>query len=144
MGALSILSAAWSFASSRIGLAVLAGALCFAWGHHRASSACEAREAAREAAALRAQIQERARQAAAADAIAAQDRQRAQAAAGAAAAMQAEIDRFKADLAAQPADNAKREPPHAEQSTKSVVVDACSIDAAFARRVRRLDAAGKR
>ncbi|WP_363346269.1 hypothetical protein [Methylocystis echinoides] len=144
MGALSILSAAWSLASSRIGLAAIGGALCFAWGHHRASSACDAREAAREAASLRAQIQERARQAAAADAIAAQDRQRAQAAAGAAAAMQAEIDRLQADLAAQAASNHKKDAPYAQPKPKAVVVDACALDAAFARRVRRLDAAGKR
>jgi hypothetical protein len=140
MGALPIFSAAWSFASSRVGLAAIAGALCFAWGHHRASSAYEAREAAREAAALRVQIQERTRQAAAADAIGAQDRRRAQAAAGAAAAMQAEIDRLQAELAQ------KKEPPHAGQTAEAKVasVDACAIDAAFARRVRRLDAAGKR
>jgi hypothetical protein len=61
MGALSILSAAWSLASSRIGLAAIAGALCFAWGHHRASTACDAAQAAREAAALRAQLAELAR-----------------------------------------------------------------------------------
>jgi hypothetical protein len=140
MGALSILSAAWSLASSRIGLAAIAGALCFAWGHHSASSACDAREAAREAAALRVQIQERARQAAAGDAIAAQDRRRAQAAAGASAAMQAEIDRLQIELAE------KKGSPHAGQTAeaKPVSVDACAIDAAFARRVRRLDAAGKR
>jgi hypothetical protein len=144
MGALSIISAAWSFASSRVGLAAIAGALCFAWGHHRASSAYEAREAAREAAALRAQIQERARQATAADAIAAQDRQRAQAAAGAAAAMQAEIDRLQTELAAQAAANRKKDAPYAQPKPKTVVVDACALDTDFARRVRRLDAAGKR
>jgi hypothetical protein len=142
MGALS-LSAVWSLASSRIGLAAIAGALCFAWGHHRASSAYEAREAAREVAALRAQIRERARQAAAADAIAAQDRQRAAAAAGAAAAMQAEIDGLQADLATQAA-NRKKDAPHAQPKPKALVVDVCAIDANFARRVRRLDATGKR
>jgi hypothetical protein len=140
MGALSILSAAWSLASSRIGLTAIAGALCFGWGYHRASSACDAAQAAREAAALRAQIQERARQAAAADAIVTQDRRLAQVAAGAAAAMQAEIDRLQTELAQ------KKESPHAGQTTeaKAAFVDPCAIDAAFARRVRRLDAAGRR
>jgi hypothetical protein len=49
MGALSILSLAWSFATSRVGLATLAGAVCFAWGYHRADVACDARQAARGA-----------------------------------------------------------------------------------------------
>jgi hypothetical protein len=149
MGALAILSTAWSLSGWRdklaaIGLAAVAGALCFGWGYYQASSACGAREAAREAAALRAQLAEQARQARASAGIAAQDRRRAQASAGAAAAMQAEIDRLRNDLAADLAAASKREPPHAEGKTKIVVVDACALDAAFARRVRRLDAAGKR
>jgi Flp pilus assembly protein TadG len=144
MGALSILSAAWTLATSRPGLMAVAGLVSFAWGYHKASSARDAAQAAREAAALRAQLAERARQATASAAIAAQDRLRAQAAAGAAAAMQAEIDRLRNDLAADLAAASKREPPHAEGKTKTLVVDACALDAAFARRVRRLDAAGKR
>jgi hypothetical protein len=140
MGALSIVSAVWTLATSRPGLMAVAGLVCFTWGYHKASSACDAAQAAREAAALRAQLAERARQAQASAAISAQDRLRAQAAAGAAAAMQAEIDRLQADLVAA----SKREPPHAEGKTKAIAVDACALDAAFTRRVRRLDAAGKR
>jgi multidrug efflux pump subunit AcrA (membrane-fusion protein) len=146
MGALSILPLAWSFATTRLGLAALAGVVCFAFGYHRASEACEARQAAAQAAQLRAELIERARQAKAAATIDAQDRLRAQALAGANAAMQAEIDRLKDNLS----DRARNEAAHAQGNNADSKADphrpgapGCAIDGDFARRVRRLDAAGR-
>ncbi|MGJ0505592.1 MAG: hypothetical protein ACR652_00370 [Methylocystis sp.] len=132
-----ILSGLWSFATSTFGMVLIAAIVGFSSGHHRASTACAAREARARAAVILAQQAESARQAKAADAIAATDRARLAADAKAGAAMAAEVDRLQSELA-------KKEIDHvpAPAGTKIVLVDRCRLDADFLRRVRQHDAAG--
>lgn len=127
---LPILSGVWAFASSQVGLLLLASVVSFGYGHHKASVACEQREAAARAIALQVHNAELARQAKAAEAIALVDRDRAGLANQSANAMQAEIDSLKAELQKKGKGNAK--------------AGGCVVDGEFARRVQRLDGAGRR
>lgn len=119
-------SATWSFATSRLGQLILAAAVAYGVGHHRASQACADREAAQRAALERAHQVELAREAEASREIAAAATQRAEEDAATASAQQQIIDRLKSETA--------NVPP-----TKSH----CNIDDAFARRVRGFDAADR-
>lgn len=122
------LAAVWSFATSRLGQLILAAAVAYGVGHHRASQACADREAAERAALAAAHQVELAREAEAAREIAAAATQRAEEDAAAASAQQRIIDRLKLETAhvAAPA-----QPDH------------CAIDDSFARRVRDFDAADR-
>lgn len=136
MGAVFELAAAMArLAASRFGLPLIAGAVGVAYGHHWAAGACDARHKAAEAALLRAALEQRAREARAADDAAARDLPRLTADARAQAAMQATIDRLQAELA-------KKETPNVHART--VHVDRCLVDRAFARRLHELDRAGGR
>jgi multidrug resistance efflux pump len=142
MGA-ALLSLAWSLATSRPGLIAIAGALGLWAGYHRGGDSCDARQAAAQAAQMRAQLAETARQAKAAAAIAANDLRRVAQKADAAAAMQAEIDRLQSELAQKGAEHAPA-PGNRRGAPGAGIADRCAIDGDFARRVRQLDAAGKR
>lgn len=127
---LPILSGLLAFATSQVGVLLLASMISFGYGHHRASVACEQREAAAHALAIQAHAQEMARQARAAEAIAMVDRDRAGLANQSANAMQAEIDSLKAELLKKGNGNAK--------------AGGCVVDGDFVKRVRKLDGAGRR
>lgn len=127
---LPILSALWSFASSQVGVLVLASLISYGYGHHKASVACEERETVARAEMLKAHNAELVRQQKAAEAIAIADMKRTDAAAQAADAMQAEIDSLKSLVV-------KKEAGHAKGGD-------CVVDGDFARRVQRLDKAGRR
>lgn len=134
-------SAAWSFATSRLGQIILAAAVAYGLGHHRASHACAAREAAQRAALERAHQVELAREAEAASEIAAAATQRLEDDAAAASAQQQIIDRLES------------EPAHVAKLSQNIdrghaVAPAapsrpCVVDGALARRVRDFDAAGR-
>ncbi len=127
---LPILSALWSFATSQVGVLLIASLLSFGYGHHRASVACEDREAAQRAAIARAHAAEIMRQQKAAEAISLVDRNRADEAARAADAMQHEIESLKSQIGKKGSGHAK--------------AGGCVVDGDFARRVQQLDRAGRR
>jgi hypothetical protein len=127
----AILPLLWSFATSQIGIVLLLLGMAFGYGHHRAEVACKEREAVERARAIQAHADEMARQARVADAIALVDRTRASEASRAADAMQAEIEQLKSQLA-------KKGQGHEKAKDCG-----CVIDADFARRVQRLDRAGR-
>jgi hypothetical protein len=135
MGAVIELAAAFlKFAVSRFGLPVVAAIVGVAYGYHWAAKGCQARQEAAQAALLRAQLEERAREAQAAAMVAARDRARLSADADAQTAMQAEIDRLQAEIA-------KKEPADAPKNGPAA---RCVVDGDFARRVRQLERAGRR
>jgi hypothetical protein len=130
MGAVIELAAAFlKFAVSRFGLPVVAAVVGVAYGYHWAAKGCQARQEAAQAALLRAQLEERAREAQAAAMVAARDRARLSADADAQTAMQAEIDRLQAEIA-------KKEPADAPKNGPAA---SCVVDGDFARRVQRFD-----
>jgi hypothetical protein len=131
---LPILSLAWSILTSRIGNILLAGLLAFAWGHHRASVACDARVAGLHAQAVRAVVEDQARQIREARKIDLVDDVRVREKAAAADAMQAEIDALRARLERKESSNAKRK----------IIREPCADLDDFARRVQRLDRSGRR
>lgn len=129
MGALIEFAAAFlKLAVSRFGLPVVAGVVGVAYGYHWAAKGCQARQDAAQAAVLRAQLEERAKAAQAAETAAARDRQRVASDTEAQSAMQAEIDRLQVELQKKGAANAPG--------------NSCVVDREFARRVRQHDRAG--
>lgn len=131
---LPILSAAWSILTSRLGNILLAAALAFLWGHHRASTACDARIAGLHADAVKAVVADQARQIKEAQKIDLADDIRLRGKAKAADGMQAEIDALRAQLEKKESSNAK---------PKAVRAPCADVDD-FARRVQRLDRSGRR
>lgn len=126
-----ILALLWSVLSSQLGVLAVVGLAAFGYGHHRASVACDQREAAAHARAIQLRAEEMVRQAKAADAIALADRNREAQAVKAADAMQSEIDALKSQLT-------KKGPSDGKAKDCR-----CAIDNDFARRVQRLDRSGR-
>lgn len=118
-----VLSTLWSFATSQVGVLMIATLLSYGYGHHRASVVCKEREAAAHARAMQAHIEEMARQAKAAEAIAVADKSRAEDASKAAVEMQGEVEALK--------------------KGKGDAKAGCVIDSEYAGRVRKLDRHGR-
>jgi hypothetical protein len=126
---LPIISGLWSFATSQVGVLMIAILLSYGYGHHKASLACDEREAVYRAEMVKAHAAELARQQKAAEAIAIADMKRADEAVQAADAMQQEIESLKMRVV-------KRGDGHAKDG-------GCVVDGDYARRVQRLDRAGR-
>lgn len=132
----------WSLACSRFGNIMIAAALAFIWGQHRADVACRKEAEAVQVELQRAYWAEIERQRKAAREIEAKAFQRAGEDALIARAMQAKIDQFAAKE--RESANVPSQPPLSVSSRPaSPPPMACAVDGDFARVLRGLDAAAR-